>query len=148
MTHLAHQAQLLKKTPFPHLKNQTSPKHKIGIIQWWSTRRRGKCSPHVVSTAVVQFSLLMFETDVLFLDFKSLLPWKPSDAWAASMPVKKKPSVLSPSHGKQRRRWDRGSKRAIQLNEGSRDGRANIPKALNVIGFADRPTISPGLVGC
>lgn len=26
MIHLVHQAQLLKKTPFPHLKNQTSPK--------------------------------------------------------------------------------------------------------------------------
>lgn len=75
MTHLAHQAQLLKKTPFPHLKNQTSPKHKIGnnhLVVIYQVEKE-------VFTSRMQFSLSMFENDVLFLDFKSLLPWKPSD---------------------------------------------------------------------
>lgn len=104
MTHLAHQVRLLKKTPFPHLKNQTSPKHKIGnnhLVVIYQEKDE--------FTSRMQFSLSVFETDVLLLDFKSLLPWKPSDAGAAPLPVQQKPSVLSPSHGKQRRRWDGGT---------------------------------------
>lgn len=75
MTHLAHQAQLLKKTPFPHLKNQTSPKHKIGnnhLVAIYQVEKE-------VFTSRMHFSLSMFENEVLFLDVKSLLPWKPSD---------------------------------------------------------------------
>lgn len=38
--HLVHQAQLLKKTPFPHLKNQTSPKiHNNDLVVNYQEKR-------------------------------------------------------------------------------------------------------------